>query len=51
MATKRKTTKRGKKLTTGKKMAGVRPLVKYTLPEVYVSNISLSGHGSEPPSE
>lgn len=50
MAAKAKTAKHGKKLTTGKKMAGVKPLVKYTLPEVYISNIS-TGHGGEPPSE
>jgi|HubBroStandDraft_6_1064221.scaffolds.fasta_scaffold662680_2 hypothetical protein len=45
MATKAKNTKRGKKLATGKKMAGVKPLLTYNLTEAYVTNVPVSGHG------
>ena len=45
MATKAKTTKRSKKLTTGKKMAGVKPLLKYELPNVLITSVPTSDHG------
>jgi hypothetical protein len=48
MAAKGKIAKRSKKLATGKKMAGVKPLAKYDMTEVLISSNSISTHGAVP---
>jgi|HubBroStandDraft_5_1064220.scaffolds.fasta_scaffold1185822_1 type VI protein secretion system component Hcp len=48
MATKQKTTKRGKKLTSAKELGKVKPLTKYMtvkLTDVQISSIQPSGGG------
>ncbi|MFY9804504.1 MAG: hypothetical protein WA211_11165 [Candidatus Acidiferrales bacterium] len=51
MASKRKTTKRGKKLAGAKKLGKVKPLLKYELSGVYISSNTVSGNGGPIPSE
>jgi hypothetical protein len=50
MASKGKTKKRAKKLTGGKKLKKVEPLLTYNLTEVRTTNIPVSGGGGIPSS-
>ncbi|MGA8038389.1 MAG: hypothetical protein WA823_16910 [Candidatus Acidiferrales bacterium] len=50
MATKRKTTKQAKRLASGKKMAKVKPLLKYNMGDVLISSHDMSGGGGATPS-
>jgi hypothetical protein len=49
MATKRKATKRGKKLTTAKKLGKVEPLLKFNMTSPQISSNQQSGHGGGTP--
>ncbi len=51
MATKAKTTKRGKKLMSGKKLKKVEPLLKFNLTNPQISTNQTSGGGGGVPSE
>jgi hypothetical protein len=51
MATKGKITKRGKKLTSAKKLGKVKPLLKFNLTQPQISSYQTGGGGEVPPTE
>jgi hypothetical protein len=50
MAMKRKTTKRGKKLTGAKKLGKVEPLLKFNMTQPQISSYQTGGGGGTPSS-